>query len=49
MPAAHWPVIIPPVAVSGGLSGAVVIGMLAGVFPSIRAARLTPTEALATV
>jgi putative ABC transport system permease protein len=44
-----WPVVIPSVAVAGGLGGAVVIGMLAGVFPSIRAARLTPTEALATV
>ena len=39
--------VIPPPAVAGGVGGAVVVGVLAGVYPSIRAARLTPTEALA--
>jgi putative ABC transport system permease protein len=43
-----WPVTIPAAAVFGGLGGAVVIGMLAGLYPSIRAARLTPTQALST-
>jgi len=43
-----WPVVIPPGPVSAGVGGAVVIGVLAGVYPALRAARLTPTEALAT-
>ena len=42
-----WPPVIPPIAVSGGFFGALIIGMAAGVYPSIRASRLTPTEALA--
>ena len=42
----HWPVVIPLTATAGGLSGALVIGMLAGVYPAVRAARLNPTEAL---
>jgi putative ABC transport system permease protein len=41
-----WPVVIPPEALAGGVVGAVVVGMLAGVYPSVRAARLTPTAAL---
>ncbi|MEV4512664.1 ABC transporter permease [Dactylosporangium sp. NPDC049525] len=41
-----WPVVIPAEAVAGGVGGAVVVGMLAGVYPSVRAARLTPTAAL---
>ncbi|MCH5676789.1 ABC transporter permease [Streptomyces gilvus] len=44
----HWPPVIPLTSVTAGLSGAILIGMLAGVYPSLRAARLTPTEALAT-
>ena len=32
--------------VSGGLAAAVLIGALAGVLPAIRAARLSPTQAL---
>ncbi len=32
----------------GGLTAAVVIGALAGALPAIRAARLSPTEALLT-
>lgn len=43
-----WPPVIPLPAVAGGFGGAVLIGMAAGVHPSIRASRLTPTEALAT-
>jgi putative ABC transport system permease protein len=42
-----WPLVIPGLAVLGGLAGAVVVGTAAGLHPSIRAARLTPTEALA--
>lgn len=42
-----WPLVVPLLAVGGGIAGAVVVGTLAGLHPSIRAARLTPNEALA--
>jgi putative ABC transport system permease protein len=42
-------VVIPPDAWAGGLAAAVVIGALAGLLPAIRAARLSPTEALWSV
>ncbi|MFY1619854.1 ABC transporter permease [Micromonospora sp. WMMD736] len=42
-----WPPTIPVTSVAGGVAGAMLVGMVAGVYPSIRAARLTPTEALA--
>jgi putative ABC transport system permease protein len=42
-------VVIPPQAWAGGLAAAVVIGALAGLLPAIRAARLSPTQALLTV
>ncbi|HEV2243667.1 MAG TPA: ABC transporter permease [Streptosporangiaceae bacterium] len=44
-----WAIVIPPDAWAGGLAAAVVIGALAGLLPAIRAARLSPTEALLTV
>ncbi|MET0496100.1 MAG: ABC transporter permease [Actinoplanes sp.] len=44
----HWPVVIPAGAVAAALGGAVLVGVIAGVYPSIRAARLTPTAALAS-
>ncbi|MFD8720199.1 ABC transporter permease [Streptomyces sp. NPDC059629] len=44
-----WPVVIPPASVAEGVVGALLVGVVAGVYPSIRAARLPPTEALATV
>jgi putative ABC transport system permease protein len=40
------PAVIPPQAWAGGLAAAVIIGALAGLLPAIRAARLSPTEAL---
>ncbi|MEU5780717.1 ABC transporter permease [Micromonospora lupini] len=43
-----WPPTIPVTSVAGGVGGALLVGMVAGVYPSIRAARLTPTDALAT-
>lgn len=43
-----WAVLVPPVALLGGLGAALVIGTLAGLYPAIRASRLSPTEALRT-
>ncbi|WP_084469290.1 ABC transporter permease [Nocardiopsis trehalosi] len=42
-----WPVVVPPWAVLGGLAATLVIGCLAGLYPAVRASRLSPTEALA--
>jgi putative ABC transport system permease protein len=42
----HWMVVVPPVAVWGGLGSALVVGAAAGLYPAMRAARLAPTEAL---
>ncbi len=44
----HWPTVIPAWATAGGLIATLVIGGLAGLYPAMRAARLAPTEALAT-
>jgi putative ABC transport system permease protein len=41
-----WLTVIPAQAWAGGLAATVVIGALAGLLPAIRAARLSPTEAL---
>ncbi len=41
-----WAVVIPTEAWTGGLVAALVIGALAGLLPAIRAARLSPTQAL---
>ena len=41
-----WRVIIPPVALAGGFAAALVIGAVAGLYPAVRAARVSPTEAL---
>ena len=43
-----WPAVLPLTALAGGVGAAVVVGVLAGVYPAVRASRLTPTEALAT-
>jgi putative ABC transport system permease protein len=44
-----WAVVIPIEAWAGGIGAAIVIGTGAGLLPAIRAARLSPTEALRTV
>ena len=44
-----WAVVIPPEAWAGGLAAALLIGAAAGLFPAIRAARLSPVQALWTV
>ena len=43
-----WETLIPPVAMVGGVIAAIVIGAVAGLYSAIRAARLSPTEALRT-
>ncbi|WP_219504304.1 ABC transporter permease [Nonomuraea ceibae] len=42
-----WPSVIPAEATAGGLAATLVIGAVAGLYPAIRASRLSPTEALA--
>lgn len=41
-----WRIIVPMVAVWGGIVAALLIGAVAGMYPAIRAARMSPTEAL---
>ncbi|MFU8870382.1 ABC transporter permease [Micromonospora sp. SL4-19] len=43
-----WPTVVPVWAMAGGVGATLLIGALAGLYPAIRAARLAPTEALAT-
>lgn len=42
----QWPVAIPGWAIAGAIVAALGVGVAAGLYPAIRAARLTPTEAL---
>jgi putative ABC transport system permease protein len=44
----HWTTVIPTVAWGGGVGAAILIGAVAGIVPAIRAARLSPTDALRT-
>jgi len=44
-----WATVIPADAWTGGLGAALVIGALAGLLPAIRAARMSPTQALWTI
>ena len=41
-----WTVVVPPAALAGGAAAALAIGAVAGVYPALRAARLSPTDAL---
>jgi putative ABC transport system permease protein len=44
----HWTAVVPTSAWAGGLAVAMLIGALAGLLPALRAARLSPAEALRT-
>ena len=44
-----WAIVIPAQAWLGGLAAAVIIGVAAGLLPAIRAARMSPTQALWTL
>jgi putative ABC transport system permease protein len=43
-----WTVLIPSVALWGGMAVAIAAGVLAGLYPALRAARIPPTDALRT-
>jgi putative ABC transport system permease protein len=43
-----WPAAVPVPALAGAVGAAVLIGAVAGLYPAARAARLAPTEALAS-
>lgn len=43
-----WPVVVPVWVMGGGMAATLAMGGLAGLYPAIRAARMAPTEALAT-
>lgn len=42
-----WPAVVPGWATVGGLAATLCIGAVAGLYPAVRAARMSPTEALA--
>jgi putative ABC transport system permease protein len=44
-----WPVVVPAWVMAGGVLVTLVIGGVAGLYPAIRAANVSPTEALAAV
>jgi putative ABC transport system permease protein len=44
--AKHWATVIPALAWAGGFGAAIIIGAVAGLLPALRAARMSPTEAL---
>jgi putative ABC transport system permease protein len=44
-----WKAVVPAYGIAGGLAAALLLGAVAGLYPAIRAARLSPTDALRSV
>lgn len=44
-----WDVLVPMVAIAGGIVAAILIGAVAGLYPAMRAAQVSPTDALRTL
>ncbi len=44
-----WDAVVPAYGFIGGIAAALVIGAIAGLYPAVRAARMSPTDALRTV
>lgn len=47
--AQDWAVVVRAFGVAAGVAAALLIGAVAGLYPAIRAARLSPTDALRSV
>jgi putative ABC transport system permease protein len=45
----NWPPVVPAWAPAGAIAATLVIGVIAGIYPAVRAARLSPTVALGSV
>ena len=45
----HWATVIPTEAWAGGIAASIIIGAVTGLIPALRAARLSPTQALWSV
>jgi putative ABC transport system permease protein len=45
----RWPIVVPAWIIVGGIVATALVGVVAGLVPALRAARVAPTEALATV
>jgi putative ABC transport system permease protein len=44
-----WPTVVPAWVMAGGITAALLMGGVAGLYPALRAARVAPTEALAAI